>query len=191
MDFIINTVYYVVPFLFLLGVLVFVHEFGHYIVAKITGVKVAEFSIGFGKMLWGRKDSSGTLWKLSAIPLGGYCKFLGDTDAASSGNDTTELSEEDKKYIFEKPLKVTFHKPCHLKSDAFLKPLLAKCEGVEYIEAKDFDKGIERCKNLPAQILPGGKLEDFFKADADFKFKLDTFLIKFEELRKADEKILH
>ncbi len=100
MDFIINTVYYVVPFLFLLGVLVFVHEFGHYIIAKITGVKVAEFSIGFGKMLWGKKDSSGTLWKLSAIPLGGYCKFLGDTDAASSGNDTTELSEEDKKYAF-------------------------------------------------------------------------------------------
>ena len=100
MDFIINTVYYVVPFLFLLGVLVFVHEFGHYIIAKITGVKVAEFSIGFGKMLWGKKDASGTLWKLSVVPLGGYCKFLGDTDASSSENDDTELSEEDKKYAF-------------------------------------------------------------------------------------------
>ncbi len=100
MQFIINAVYYVIPFLFLLGVLVFVHEFGHYIIAKITKVKVAEFSIGFGKMLWGKKDASGTLWKISAIPLGGYCKFLGDTDAASSGNDTTELSEEDKKYAF-------------------------------------------------------------------------------------------
>ena len=100
MQFIINAAYYVIPFLFLLGVLVFVHEFGHYIIAKMTGVKVAEFSIGFGKMLWGRKDSSGTLWKLSAIPLGGYCKFLGDTDAASSGNDTKELSEDEKKYAF-------------------------------------------------------------------------------------------
>ena len=100
MQFIINAVYYIVPFLFLLGVLVFVHEFGHYIIAKITGVKVAEFSIGFGKMLWGKKDASGTLWKLSAIPLGGYCKFLGDTDAASSGNDSSVLSDEDKKYAF-------------------------------------------------------------------------------------------
>lgn len=100
MQFIINIVYYVVPFLFLLGVLVFVHEFGHYIIAKITGVKVAEFSIGFGKMLWGKKDASGTLWKISAVPLGGYCKFLGDTDAASSGNDSSELSEDDKKYAF-------------------------------------------------------------------------------------------
>ncbi len=100
MEFIINILYYVVPFLFLLGVLVFVHEFGHYIVAKLTGVKVAEFSIGFGKMLWGKTDASGTLWKLSAIPLGGYCKFLGDTDAASSGNDSSELSDEDKKYAF-------------------------------------------------------------------------------------------
>ena len=100
MEFIVNVIYYVVPFLFLLGVLVFVHEFGHYIIAKITGVKVAEFSIGFGKMLWGKTDASGTLWKLSAIPLGGYCKFLGDTDAASSGNDSSELSEEDKKYAF-------------------------------------------------------------------------------------------
>ena len=100
MEFVVNVIYYVVPFLFLLGVLVFVHEFGHYIIAKITNVKVAEFSIGFGKMLWGKTDSSGTLWKLSAIPLGGYCKFLGDTDAASSGNDSSELSEEDKKYAF-------------------------------------------------------------------------------------------
>ena len=107
MQFIINMVHYVIPFLFLLGVLVFVHEFGHYIIAKITGVKVAEFSIGFGKMLWGRKDASGTLWKISAVPLGGYCKFLGDTDAASSGNDSSELSDEDKKYAFafQNPLK--------------------------------------------------------------------------------------
>ena len=100
MDFLINTIYYVVPFLLLLSVLVFVHEFGHYIIAKICRVKVAEFSLGFGKQLWGKQDSSGTLWKISAIPLGGYCKFLGDTDAASSGNEASELSEEDKKYAF-------------------------------------------------------------------------------------------
>ncbi len=100
MDWLINAAYYVIPFIILLGILVFVHEFGHYIVAKLCGVKVAEFSIGFGKQLWGIKDSSGTLWKISAVPLGGYCKFLGDTDEASSGNEAASLSDEDKKYAF-------------------------------------------------------------------------------------------
>ncbi len=100
MDWLINAAYYIIPFIVLLGILVFVHEFGHYIVAKLCGVKVAEFSIGFGKMLWGRHDSSGTLWKISAIPLGGYCKFLGDTDEASGGSAADKLSEEDRKYAF-------------------------------------------------------------------------------------------
>ena len=100
MDWLINAAYYVIPFIVLLGVLVFVHEFGHYIIAKMCGVKVAEFSIGFGKQLWGIKDSSGTLWKISAIPLGGYCKFLGDDDEASAGNSASSLSDEDKKYAF-------------------------------------------------------------------------------------------
>jgi len=95
-----NILYYVVPFLVVLGILVFVHEFGHYLVAKLCGVKVEEFSLGFGKMLWGKHDRSGTLWKISAIPLGGYCKFLGDGDASSASNKADELSEEDKKYAF-------------------------------------------------------------------------------------------
>ncbi len=100
MSWLVNIFYYVIPFIFLLGILVFVHEFGHYLIAKLLKIKVEEFSIGFGKMLWGKTDSSGTLWKISAVPLGGYCKFLGDSDEASSGNKTSELSEEDKKYAF-------------------------------------------------------------------------------------------
>ncbi len=100
MDWLINTIYYVVPFIVLLGILVFVHELGHYLMAKLTGVKVAEFSIGFGKKLWGFTDRSGTEWKVSAVPLGGYCKFLGDDDAASSSSSDENLSEEDKKYAF-------------------------------------------------------------------------------------------
>ena len=100
MTWLVNIFYYVIPFIFLLGVLVFVHEFGHYLVARLLKVKVEEFSIGFGKKLWGKTDSAGTLWKISAVPLGGYCKFLGDSDEASSGNKASELSEEDKKYAF-------------------------------------------------------------------------------------------
>ena len=100
MDWLINTAYYVVPFIILLGILVFVHELGHFLVARLCGVKVSEFSIGFGKKLWGRTDKHGTEWRLSAIPLGGYCKFLGDEDAASAGDSSKDLNEEDKKYAF-------------------------------------------------------------------------------------------
>lgn len=100
MQWLINAAYYVIPFVCLLGVLVFVHEFGHYIVAKLCGVKVDEFSIGFGKKIWGFRDRSGTEWKLSVIPLGGYCKFLGDGDEASSSGSATAIPEEEKKYAF-------------------------------------------------------------------------------------------
>lgn len=100
MDWLINTAYYVVPFIILLGILVFVHELGHFLVARLCGVRVSEFSIGFGKKLWGHTDKHGTEWRLSAIPLGGYCKFLGDEDAASAGDSSKDLSEEDKKYAF-------------------------------------------------------------------------------------------
>ena len=103
MEWLLNIIYYVVPFLFLLGVLVFVHEFGHFIVARLTGVQVSAFSIGFGKELWGRVDKKGTRWKISAIPLGGYCQFLGDADASSSTTDEqiSSLSEEESGLLAE------------------------------------------------------------------------------------------
>ena len=75
------------------------HEFGHFIVARLTGVQVDAFSIGFGHTFWRRKDKHGTEWRLSAIPLGGYCQFLGDADGASAGVDdkVNELTEDEKK----------------------------------------------------------------------------------------------
>ncbi len=71
-------------FVLILSLLVFIHEWGHYIVARLFGVHVEQFSIGFGKEIWGRTDKSGTRWKVSMIPLGGYVKLFGDTDPASS-----------------------------------------------------------------------------------------------------------
>ena len=101
MDMLLNIIYYIVPFIILLGILVFVHEFGHFIVARMLNVTVTDFSIGFGKALWSRKDKHGTKWKIAAIPLGGYCQFLGDADASSSTvADLSELSEEEKKGAF-------------------------------------------------------------------------------------------
>jgi len=74
---------YIIPFLFILTVLVFVHEFGHYLVARWNRVRVEIFSIGFGPELFGWWDRAGTRWKFSTIPLGGYVKMFGDSDASS------------------------------------------------------------------------------------------------------------
>lgn len=83
-DFVSTFVSYVLPFLFVLTVVVFFHELGHFIVARWCGVTVRVFSIGFGREIFGFNDKKGTRWRLSWIPLGGYVKFLGDDDAAST-----------------------------------------------------------------------------------------------------------
>jgi regulator of sigma E protease len=76
--------WYVGIFLVVLTVLVFVHELGHYLIARRNGVRIEVFSIGFGPELFGWNDRAGTRWKFSAIPLGGYVKMFGDSDPSSS-----------------------------------------------------------------------------------------------------------
>lgn len=78
----------------------FVHEYGHYIVAKACKVKVESFSIGFGPEIFAFNDKSGTRWKLSIFPLGGYVKMLGDTNAASVPGDQEKLTDEERLYSF-------------------------------------------------------------------------------------------
>ena len=96
-------------FIIVLSILVFVHEWGHYIVARLCGVKVESFSIGFGKELFGWNDKNGTRWKFSLIPLGGYVKLFGDVDPASAGHtDNVEgengqirqMTEEERNQAF-------------------------------------------------------------------------------------------
>jgi regulator of sigma E protease len=91
-----------VPFLFVLTVVVFVHEMGHYLVGRACGIGVNAFSIGFGPELIGFNDRRGTRWKLCAIPLGGYVKFVGDMNATSSPTspETATLSEAERKVAF-------------------------------------------------------------------------------------------
>jgi len=83
-DFIYWLASYVVPFLAVLTVIVFVHEMGHYLVARWNGIAIQTFSVGFGREVFGWNDKAGTRWRLSAIPLGGYVRFVGDMDAAST-----------------------------------------------------------------------------------------------------------
>lgn len=92
----------IVPFLFVLTIVVFVHEMGHYLVGRWCGIGVKAFSIGFGPELLGFNDRRGTRWKLCAIPLGGYVKFVGDMSVTSkpeSGADDN-LSPAERKIAF-------------------------------------------------------------------------------------------
>jgi len=75
---------YIVPFLLVLTLLVFVHEMGHYLVGRWSGIRILAFSVGFGPELLGWTDKHGTRWKFCVVPLGGYVKFYGDEDAAST-----------------------------------------------------------------------------------------------------------
>jgi len=98
---------YVVPFLFVLTVIVFFHELGHFLVARWCGVRVETFSIGFGREIAGYDDAKGTRWKLSWIPLGGYVKFFGDDNAASvpASDSLDKMSEREREGSFHhKPL---------------------------------------------------------------------------------------
>ena len=93
---------YLVPFLFVLTIVVFFHELGHFLVARWCGIKVLVFSLGFGPEIVGFNDRYGTRWKISAVPLGGYVKFFGDDNAASSPDRAAaaEMSESEKKDSF-------------------------------------------------------------------------------------------
>jgi regulator of sigma E protease len=102
---------YALPFLFVLSLVVFFHELGHFIVARWCGVRVLVFSIGFGPELFGFNDKTGTRWKISAIPLGGYVKFFGDENAASVPDATAlaSMDPSERQYSF-------FHKPVSARS---------------------------------------------------------------------------
>jgi len=99
---------YIIPFIALITIVVFIHEYGHYYFAKKFGVGITDFSIGFGREIFGWKDNSGTRWKICWIPLGGYVKFFGDRNVFSQSEQKkiiAKYSEKDiKKLFILKPL---------------------------------------------------------------------------------------
>lgn len=91
----------ILSFIVVLSIVVFVHEMGHYLVGRWCGIYATTFSIGFGKEIFGFNGKDGTRWRFAMIPLGGYVKFFGDENAASTtGGETAEMSDEDKARSF-------------------------------------------------------------------------------------------
>ena len=103
---------YLIPFIILITIVVFIHEYGHYYFAKKFGVGVTDFSIGFGKEIFGWNDKSGTRWKICWIPLGGYVKFFGDRNVFSQ----SEQKEIINKYNKEDQNKLFILKPLYQRS---------------------------------------------------------------------------
>ncbi len=93
--------HYALPFVVVISAVVFVHEYGHYWVARLCGIRIESFSIGFGPKLFGWTDKHGTVWQVACLPLGGYVKMYGDADASSRpGEEVKTMTDEEKKVSF-------------------------------------------------------------------------------------------
>ena len=106
-----NLIISISAFLFIISIMVFVHEWGHFYVARLCGVKVDVFAIGFGKTIWSIFDSKGTEWKVNILPLGGYVKMFGDAGPASNADNVkiNAMTEDERKLSF-------FHKTLFQKT---------------------------------------------------------------------------
>jgi len=107
-----NAITFILPFLALITLVVFIHEYGHYYFAKKFGVGITDFSIGFGKELFGFNDKSGTRWKFCLIPLGGYVKFFGDRNVFSQAEQQELLNQ----YSPEDQIKLFVVKPIYQRA---------------------------------------------------------------------------
>ena len=181
---------FVLPFIILIIVVVFVHEYGHYYFARRYGVGVTDFSIGFGKELFGWNDKSGTRWKVCWIPLGGYVKFFGDRNVFSQADRDEILkkyNEKDRKKLFTlKPLYqrawIVFGGPLANFILAIFIFLM-----INIFVGKDFTPAMinEVTKNSPAQVA-GLKKNDIILSIDDNKVKSILDVSKFITLSTSE-----
>ena len=181
---------YIIPFLILLTIVVFIHEYGHYYFARKYGVGVTAFSVGFGRELFGWTDKHGTRWKFSAIPFGGYVKFFGDHNIFSDFN----REELRKQYIEEDQKKLLAFKPLYQRNlIAFGGPLanfilaFVIFLSVFMFVGKDFTPAMiaEVKKESPAEVYGLKKNDVFLSIDGN---KVESLLdvSKFITLSSGD-----
>lgn len=169
---------WVIPFLVVLSVLVFVHELGHYLVARWCGVRIETFSIGFGREIIGWTDKAGTRWKFSLIPLGGYVKMFGEMDFAEA-DERPVLTPEEKAVSFH-------HKPLRKKA-----AVVAAGPAANFLFAIAALLALFLVVGEPAPLaVVGGVQEDSAAADAGFQSGDEIVAIDghsvvwFEDVRK-------
>ncbi|MBT6033934.1 MAG: RIP metalloprotease RseP [Kordiimonadaceae bacterium] len=170
----------ILAFLAVLTVLVFVHEWGHYIVARINGVRVEVFSIGFGPEVWGFNDKKGTRWKFCWIPLGGYVKFFGDAGEASTPGDKVKSMTEDEK-------KVSFHhKRLHQKAAiVFAGPAVNFLFAILIIAGMFFTYGRTVIAPVVGEVIEGGSAEEAGLMAGDRIISIDgEEILSFQEIRE-------
>ena len=139
-----------IAFICAIGPLVFIHELGHYLVAKLCGVGAEVFSIGFGREIVGWTDKSGTRWKVGWLPLGGFVRFVGDENAASVPADDDSVPEELKSRSFH-------HKPVWQRFLIVLAGPMANFLLAILIFAAFFaTSGMPRTPNTVVAVMPGG-----------------------------------
>jgi len=140
--------YYLIPFLFVLTVLVYVHEWGHYWVARRNNVRVEVFSIGFGPEIFGWNNKAGTRWKIGAIPFGGYIKMFGENDVFAEGEDRRPLSPEESA--------VSFHTKTLLQRSAIVAagPIANFLLAIVLFAALVMTQGVPRHYAAVGEILP-------------------------------------
>ena len=135
-------------FVCLLGPLVFIHELGHYLVARWFGIGAETFSIGFGREMVGWTDKKGTRWKVGWLPLGGYVKFLGDGDPSSTSSDASTLSPEVRAKAFQ-------YRPVHQRFLVVLAGPMANFLLAILIFAAFFSLIGAPLSNVVGEVLPG------------------------------------
>jgi regulator of sigma E protease len=141
---------YVVVFLIILTVVVFVHEMGHFLVARLCGVRVDVFSIGFGPELFGYTAKSGTRWKVSLLPFGGYVKMFGDADAASTPDaEAEQFSAEERKVAF--PFKTVYQRAAIVAAG----PISNFVFGIVVLAGMFLTLGENRLAPVVGEVAPG------------------------------------
>lgn len=205
----------ILAFVIVLSIVVFIHEFGHYIIAILNNVKVDEFSIGYGKELVSIVDKRGTKWKICILPFGGFVKFFGDEDASSSTLNTEKLNkftDEDKKKCLY--FKNVYQRIAVVVAGPIFNYILAFCLFFLFFLSQGVNKFSNKIThivdNSPAQMsglkigdevieMDGKKVNDFseiqFKVflsitnPIEFTIKRDGELKKVVVIPKFEEKI--
>ncbi|MGL9732487.1 MAG: M50 family metallopeptidase [Wolbachia sp.] len=167
--------YNLLSFTLITSIVVFVHEYGHYIFAKVCKVKIESFSIGFGPEIFGFHDKSGTRWKLSAVPFGGYVKMLGDSNAASILTDQQKFTEEEKLYSFH--TKQRYKKAAIVFAGPFANMVLAVIAFTIFFSTA----GYYRTPPVIGSVIEGKSAEQAGLLPGDIITQINEYKIKYFE----------